>query len=133
VIDHQDRSDGPSVLDQPASRLQTVGERLLDQDVLACVDHGRGDLRVRPDGCGDGHPVYLRVLEYVLEARRRPLDPEPTGKLGGAFAVEVAHPSDRASFSRGEIADEIRSPVPGADDGDPHATQCLSRSDCRAG
>jgi hypothetical protein len=111
VADHQ----GPARLVRGGhgalGALHRLGERLLDEAVLARAQDGLGELGVRRHRRGQDDRVEAGVGEQLAQvrgpARRR---------HEGAGALErgrraVAQPCDLAARDRGEVPGEVRAPV----------------------
>ena len=63
VADHQ-RAPGPlRRVDRPLGVGDRLGERLLDETVLACFEHAHGELGVRGNGGGERDRIERLVLE----------------------------------------------------------------------
>ena len=119
VADHQDpvrrrrRGDGAlGVLDR-------VGQRLLDQAVLAGAQDALGQRAVARDGRGEHDRVEVGIVEQVVE-----VGGEAGGREGrcparaGGFG-RVAAPRELAARDGGEVARQVGTPVAEADDADP--------------
>ena len=85
VADHQDLAAALGRRDRPLGVLDRVGERLLDQAVLAGVEHPLGERAVRRDRRGEDDRVERVVGEQIVEVggeargleRRRPAGSRP--------------------------------------------------------
>jgi hypothetical protein len=91
--------------------LHRLGERLLDEAVLARAHDGLGELGVRRHGRGEDDRVEPGIGEQLPElggpARRRH---EGAGALE-RDRIAVAQPRDLAARDGSEVAGEVRAPV----------------------
>ena len=92
------------------------GRRLLDEDVLACLERSLRERVVGRHRCRDHHCVELVVVQQVVEVRRRARVRVALGTRGEVLLVEVAKPPELGEV--GEVAGEVRAPVVEADDSD---------------
>ena len=94
---------------------EVLGQGLLDEAVLAGLDHLLGDRGVGRDRGGDCHRVQVRVGEDLLDVGGEPglgVDPLPLLAHG---LVGVAEPGQLAALDRVEVAGQVRAPVADAD------------------
>ncbi len=93
------------------------GQRLLDEDVLAGLQCGRGQVVMRGHGRGDHHGVDAVIGDHLREVLRRadggiaPFD--RLERLGS----QIADRDQLCVRDLVEVADEIRAPVAEPDDG----------------
>ena len=111
VPDHQRAPGGLGRGDGALGLGDRLGERLLDEAVLAGAEHALGELGVRGHRGGEGDGVERVVGEQVVERR-------PCGARGSAAPTRssaagsrVAQPGELAPGDGGEVAGEVRAPV----------------------
>ena len=122
VADHQGPARPLGGGDGPLGLLDGLRERLLDEAVLARVEHALGQRAVGRHRRGEHDRVERVVGQQVVEVRgeagageaRRPA---LAGGLGG-----VAAPRQLAARDAREVAGEVRAPVAEAGDADPQAS-----------
>ena len=136
VVGHQDQPVRPGGLDHLDAVVVVVGQRLLDQHVLAGLQGRQRDGLVRARRGRDGHGVDVVAGQHLLQ---RVGDVHVlAGDPLGAIQIEVADHAQGPVTARAEVPGQIRSPVARADDGDPeflvsrHVVVLQSRM-CRSG
>ena len=120
VVAHQDQAPLGSEGDHLLALRRRGRQGLLDEDVLARLQHGRGDGPVGGGRGGDRHRFDRVVVEDVVDRRGHPHRAVAADGLGRPGLVEVAHPNQVGPGVAGEVADDVRAPVPGPDHRDPH-------------
>ena len=118
VPDHQDPVVVLGGLDGALGVLDGVGERLLDEAVLARLQDPLGERAVRGDRRGEHDRVELVVVEQIVEVAG-----EARVRIGGLQALAdrfplVAAPRQLAVRDGREVAREVGSPVAEAYDAD---------------
>jgi hypothetical protein len=117
VITHQGKVRLAGQRDQLARLGRGGGQRLLHKDVLACPEGRAHQLEVCGRWCGDRDRCDLLVVEHFLVGRRR-LHCRLVAEDGtGTLQVQVAQPLQAESWRGQRRPDEVRPPVPRADDG----------------
>jgi hypothetical protein len=96
-----------------------LGQRLLDEAVLAGVEDAHGLLGVARDGGGEHDGVQLGVGEQILEAIGEPGPAELALEALASVGTAVAAPAQLGVGQRIEVAREVGTPVAQAHD--PHA------------
>ena len=115
VADHQDQAALLGDIGEPLGRGHVLGERFLHEAVLAGFQDALGDGRMRRARRRDHDRAEVGIVEQIVEIRR-----EAGLRVGGLHmralrVVELAAPGELAALERGEVAGEIRPPVPHAD------------------
>src|SRR5262249_47527599 len=120
VIDHQHPAGPVGDVDQVLGLLHSCGQRLLDQDVQPGLQAAGGQREMRGHRGRDGNRVRFEVEQLV--DRRNPVhvrvaagDRLQPGRAG------VAHRDYFGERASGEVADQVRAPVPVPDDSDAQA------------
>ncbi len=117
VVDHQDPVGVLSGQHHRSGGLRAVRERLLHHDVLARSQRGKGYRRMRASRCRNCHGIDVVASQQSLQ-RRLHLDRRPrTDHLASAVLVEVTDGDQVPVRRAAEVADKVRTPVTGSDDG----------------
>ncbi len=94
-------------------------ERLLDEAVLAGLEHAHGEIGVCRDRGGDDDRVELVVGEQVVEVGREARAAVHGGQALAHLGAAVAAPRELGAVEAVEVAGEVRAPVAEPDDADP--------------
>ena len=129
VADHQDPAGLPRRRDRALGVGDVVGERLLDEAVLAGAQHALRQRPVGRDRRGQHDRVELRVAQEVVELGREAGAREGRRPALARRLRAVAAPRELAAGDRGEVAREVGPPVAEADDTD--SDHVISAPDAR--
>jgi hypothetical protein len=128
VPDHQDPARAARRVDGPLGVGDRLRERLLDEAVLAGLQHPHAQLGMRRDGCGEHDRVERGVREQVVELAGQARAREARGEPLADVLARVAQPRELGAGQRGEVAREVRAPVAEPDDADRDAHEAGARS-----
>ena len=124
VVDHQGEAAAVRLVDQVQDLVGGLGQRLLDQHVLAGPQRRQRQLVVGMDRRGDRDGIDARVPQQVAEVMGRHDIGMEAPALGQVGCAQVGHADDAGGLAGREIANEVRPPVAVADDAD--ADRCVA-------
>src|SRR4051794_24905873 len=131
VADHEDPARRARRLARPLGVGDRLGERLLDEAVLARLEDAHGELGMRRDRRGEDGRVARRVGEQVVEVAGEPRAGVARGEPRADVRVAVAAPAQVGAGQRVEVAREVRAPVAEPDDAEAHLPVGHSRTAAR--
>ena len=107
---------------------RAVGERLLDEDVLAGAQRGQGDAVMGAAQEWRWRQRRVAVGQHLVESSvRRPPSARSPSTRQARCRVEVADGDQVPVLTGGEVADQVGAPVAGTDDRDPETVStCCS-------
>ena len=120
VADHQDPAGALGGRDDLLGLGDRLRQRLLDEAVLAGLEHAHGEVGVGRHRRGDDDRVELGVGQQLVEvAARRARRGTAAPTRSRASSDAVADPAQLGAGQAVEVAGEVRAPVAEADDPDP--------------
>ncbi len=111
VVRHEDQPAVLGGLDQFAPLVQGRSQRLLDHDVLACLECCERDLEMGAGWGGDHHCIHRRIAEHAVQVVGHRHGAVAPDHLRRPCDIEVAHPPQPRLLARLCVADKVRPPV----------------------